>query len=474
MNSEKPQESIYWYHNYLLIKNIIELSKKSIKQSQIFQVCQEYFLEQGILIGSSTLSNWYKDVDPEVEKDVRRSKISQLEAISMYDYLQKTYHSILNNTSSFDDFQDFFIYYYQSGLDYVKPAILCFNIINEEWSNGVLLYLKHDKSYFERNSTFHLERISPHAGLITKPEFLYFKATSPDFPNQVNMFTFNVSHKPIERRYLFFIASLAITSKDKQFPSVNFGIVRRVSKSNIWHEVNSIIDPWISNSLQKRRMTFGNLESSVFATVNKFIHDKNSDEYSAKNKQFTRSKEVNGYYSGYYLRNEISDDTNDSTSGVACLLLEIKEDGNAYIYFYRTPNSELINLKGYLKFPHDSSKSIIGFFGLREQQDISRIAIFLNGKNAPNKLGGFISGFRSDLINPFSSPIIFYRIFDHFDDVKSITKKYYPGRISKNKLSEYFNKYFGELSQEKYNSVKSDLIKINNTNIDSIENFFPK
>jgi len=464
MPLEHIKESSTWAEIFRQIDRIVDSS--SISPNSIFIKAKKYFADLSKKLSDKTLHAKYLDFRE--GQDLKEGPISDVNALEMGEFLLKNYPRFFTSKFDFNLYTHHYIYYYQSGLDSVKPAIICFNIENHDWSEGILYYLRFENDSYNYSSNFKLEKILPYIGSEINPEFIYFKATSSDFPNQVNMFTFNIAKRQLERRYLFFITSLAITnSTSKLFPSANFGIVVKINKKDILNEINNPIDPWISNSLMNKRITFGLRESHVYSSYDKFLQDKFSDDDSTNNKQYTSSNIIKGYYIGYYLRNEILNEDSIDSGGLASVILNIKSDGYSSMHFYRSFNSEAVKYKGYLRFPLDNYNTVEGFFEAKQQQNIFRINLFLNAINDHTKYGGIIAGFKTNSLIPFSSPIVFYKINDLTLDLNSLMLKYKPSRISKYNLLHYFKDIFGDKSTNKFTIIKKDLLNIYKNNIDS-------
>lgn len=389
------------------------------------------------------------------------------------EYLEQRYPDKITSIVTHEVNFKYYLYFYEGTEGIIKPAVLKLklNSTKDEWENGEIFYFKNNDGNFSLSSIFNLERVIAKNGEIKNPEFFYLKATSdyPDHRHQVNFFTINIQHKPIDKRYLCFVSSSSLAFKNNlgDIPSVNFGVLKNVEYNLIETEFNSSIHPWIRNSLTRKKIVFDNIENSFFTSEQKFITETNSnDDELTVNLQFTCSKIISGNYIGFYFRNEIRNIQNNEQGGIASVIVRIENDGKATINFSKS-NEDRVVYKGYFQFLGNNYKKIKGNFVIKNN-GIFRFSIYLNElDNDPNYFGGIFSGFKDD--KPFATPILLIKLQDTNSDLTQLLANFKPRRISKFEFSEYLNQITEYDSKISIDTILSYLNKIFSECIENID-----
>ena len=469
MNQEINNESKDWTVFFESLDQILAAKKEN--QSGLFGNIEKHFRGHNRKIDEKTLGSYYKDYKDDKGVLPAKSTISEVSVMELNKFLRTAYPDILDNKFNFDEFDYHYIYYYNGSEDYIKPAILCLKKDNGEWGSGVVYYLSKDQFGYKHNSTFILKRLFPAAlkGAIQK--FLCYQGISEAFPEQVNLFTLSIGERPIDKRFLFFLASISIgNTNHSKIAATNIGVAKKTEKEFMRTEIQSPIDPWITNALIGRRVSFDKIESSVFTTQEKFMSDKKSNSpVKTTNLQYTCCSILKAHYIGVYPRNEIPSSSNKDNGGIAFVLMEFLEDGNATINFRRSSNNELVTYTGVFHFPTDSYKILKGDFEVMKPR-VFRFSLFLNKLEDSNKLGGIFSGFKE--FTPFASPIIFYRLPDSNNDTAKLIEKYNPGRINKHDIATFFKSAFGDETDNWLKKVKEDLFQISKDFLETPNNCF--
>lgn len=470
MIREKNSEIQDWKELFADVRKIMTL--KNWNRSSIFGDIEKHFKTIGQNVDEKTLGKYFKEYE-DIGSLPNKSKIASVGVSELSAYLRTEYADVLNDKFHFDNFDYYYIYYYQGSQEYIKPAIICLKINDDEFGDGVIYYLSKDKNGYKYNSTFTLTRSSPAEGKKKNHKFIFYQAISDEYPDQVNFFTFNVAERPFDKRFLFFLTCNAISNTNLgRVASTNFGVVKKVEKQFIITEIQAVTDPWITNILIGKRISFGGIETSVFTTEEKFLTDKKSDsKITTTNLQYTCCNILKGYYIGIYPRNEIPATKIIDNGGIAFVIMEFSEDGNSTISFSRSSNKNLVSYSGVFHFPYDDYKIVKGDFESMKPQ-VFRFSLYLTKLEDSNKLGGIFSGFKEP--TPFASPIIFYKLTDNIENVTAIIEKYKPGRINKNDIPYFFQSVFGNDSENWLKRVKDDLFQLSKKHFETPDNCFLK
>jgi len=469
MAREINRESLVWKEVFQIIEKI--LKSKGWKRSGLFREIEKHFGSLDKKIDEKTLGNHYCAYE-ESKGTVfpKRVEIADVSASELGDYLRRQHADVLNDEMKFDQFDFHYIYHYESSDGYIKPAIICLKKANDDFGDGVIYYLSKNKNGYAYNYTFILTRLKPSGGIQKNQKFAFYQAASEKHPDQMNTFTFNIAERPVEKRFLFF-ASCNVISNTKlvKIASVNFGVLRRFEKRFIMEGAQAGPDPWIANALIGKRISFGAMESSVFTEEEKFLADKNSDAPDTANIQYTCSNLLKASYLGAYLRSDVQSSTTRDRGGVAFVILQSFEDGNASIHFIRRLNNKIVPYHGAFHFPTDDSKTIRGDFKTMKPH-VYRFSLFLEKLEDENKMTGVFSGLKRNL--PFASPIAFYKIGEDHEKLSDLITAYNPRRVGKHDIEGFLKEAFKDDWAAWQKEIKEDLTQASKKFVENFDDCF--